>query len=109
MTNFDIARKSLNTALNDSAGSAEQELENWNKGIEASISRFKAQFQELSTDTLDSSFLKGIVNTGTGAIEVLDWLIDKFGILQTLIGGFAIGKGITSFVKSFDKPACKAS
>ena len=109
MTNFDIARKSLNTALNDSAGSAEQELENWNKGIEASISRFKAQFQELSTDTLDSSFLKGIVNTGTGAIEVLDWLIDKFGILKTLIGGFAIGKGITSFVKSFDKPACRAS
>lgn len=109
MTNFDIARKSLNTALNDSAGSAEQELENWNKGIEASISRLKAQFQELSTDTINSNFLKNIVDTGTNVLEVLDWIIDKFGILQTLIGGFAVGKGITSFVKSFDKPACMAS
>ena len=109
MSNFDIARKSLNTALNDSAGSAEQELENWNKGIEASISRLQAQFQELSTDTINSNFLKNIADTGTNVLEVLDWVIDKFGILQTLIGGFAIGKGITSFVKSFDKPACIAS
>ena len=50
-----------------------------------------------------------MLDTGTGAIEIITEIIDKVGILQTLIGGFAIGKGITSFVKSFDKPACKAS
>lgn len=109
MSNFQIARDSLNTALNDSTGSAERELENWNKGIEASLSRFKAQFQELSTTTFDSGLLKGIVDTGTDAIGILESLIDNFGILQTVISGIALGKGAFTFVESFDKPACIAS
>ena len=109
MSNFDIARESLNTALNDSTGSAERELENWNKGIEASLSRFKAQFQELSTTTLDSGLLKGIVDIGTDVIGILESLIDNFGILQTVISGIALGKGAFTFVESFDKPACIAS
>lgn len=109
MSNFQIARDSLNTALNDSTGSAERELENWNKGIEASLSRFKAQFQELSTTTFDSGLLKGIVDTGTDAIGILESLIDNFGILQTVISGIALGKGAFTFVESFDKPAYIAS
>ena len=32
MSQFDIARESLNTALNESDGSAERELENYQKG-----------------------------------------------------------------------------
>ena len=32
MSQFDIARESLNTALNDSKGSAERELTNYQKG-----------------------------------------------------------------------------
>lgn len=109
MSNFNIARESLNTALNDSTGSAERELENWNKGIEASLSRFKAQFQELSTTTFDSGLLKGIVDTGTDALGILESLIDNFGILQTVISGIALGKGAFTLVESFDKPACIAS
>ena len=58
MTNFDIARNSLDTALNDSEGSASRELENWNKGIEASVKHFKAQFQELASVTISSDFFK---------------------------------------------------
>nr|DAF93859.1 MAG TPA: minor tail protein [Siphoviridae sp. ctZd434] len=101
MTNFDIARDTLNTAENNSKGSAEKELENWNKGIEASISHLKAQFQEFSTTTLDSGFVKGFVDAGTSALEVLTQIIDKVGILSSVMGGIALTKGITSFVKNF--------
>ena len=108
MSNWNIVEDTMKQASNAS-GSAEKELENYQKSIQYSLDTFKAQFQELSTDTISSNFLKNIVDAGTNVLDVLDWVIDKFGILQTLIGGFAIGKGITSFVKSFDKPACKAS
>lgn len=101
-------QKAYQTALN-SEGSAMKEQERWLDSIEAKQQQMAASFQKLSTTAINSDFAKGMLDTGTGAIEIITEIIDKVGILQTLIGGFAIGKGITSFVKSFDKPACKAS
>jgi TP901 family phage tail tape measure protein len=94
MSNFDIARDTLDTAMNNSTGSAEKELENWNKGIEASIAHFQAQFQELSTKTLDSQFLKGGIDAGTEFIHILTEIIDKFGILTPMITAIGAGAGI---------------
>lgn len=95
MENFDIARNALNTALNDSEGSAEQELENWNQGIEASLSHFQAQFQQFSTSSISSDFFKGIVDGGTEALNILAQIIDTFGVLAPLAGAFMTktGKG----------------
>ena len=95
MENFDIARNALNTALNDSEGSAEQELENWNQGIEASLSHFQAQFQQFSTSSISSDFFKGIVDGGTEALNILTQIIDTFGVLAPLAGAFMTktGKG----------------
>lgn len=89
MSQFDIARESLNTALNESDGSAERELSNYQKGIQFSIDRIKASFQEFSTITLDSNIFKGIVDSGNAALNVVTSLISKFGGLQTVIGGIA--------------------
>ena len=47
---------------------------------------------------LDSSFLKGFVDAGTGALNILDFLIDKFGVLKTAIAGVAAGSAIKSIV-----------
>lgn len=95
MENFDIARNALNTALNDSEGSAEQELENWNQGIEASLSHFQAQFQQFSTSSISSDLFKGIVDGGTEALNILTQIIDTFGVLAPLAGAFMTktGKG----------------
>lgn len=93
MTNFDVARKSLQTALNDSEGSGEKELESWNKGIEASISHFQASMQNLATSTISSDFFKGITDTGTGALNVLTNIVDKFGLLNTAAVGLGIFQG----------------
>lgn len=109
MQNFDVARETLNTAIYESEGSAEKELANWQKSIQYSIDKFQAAFQQLSTTTLNSNFLKGLIDGGTTALEVITQLIDQFGILQIAISGLALGKGITSFVKGFDRPTCIAS
>lgn len=105
MSNFDIARETLNTALYESDGSAEKELSNYQKGIEYSLDKFKASFQEFSSAMIDSNIFKGLIDSGTSVLNVLTQIIDKFGALQTVIAGFTAFKGITSFVKNFDNLA----
>lgn len=104
MSNFDIARETLNTATSESAGSAEKELSNYQKGIEYSLDKFKATFQDFSTSFLDSGFVKGVVDSGSGVLNGLTTLIDGVGVFQTLAGGFGAYKGISSFAKNFDSP-----
>ena len=104
MSNFDIARETLNTATSESAGSAEKELSNYQKGIEYSLDKFKATFQDFSTSFLDSGFVKGVVDSGSGLLNGLTTLIDGVGVFQTLAGGIGAYKGISSFVKNFDSP-----
>lgn len=41
----------------------------------------------MSYDAISSDFLKGLVDTGTRALEIIDKIIDKFGILQTVLVG----------------------
>lgn len=94
MGSFDIARESLDTAMNDSEGSAERELSNYQKGIQYSLDRIKAQFQELSTVTLDSDLFKGVIDSGTAFLDVLTSIIDVGGGIPALLG--AIG-GIKLF------------
>lgn len=98
MTNFDIARDSLSTAKYDSEGSAEKELENWNKGVEASIAHFQAQFQELATTVLNSDFLKGLIDAGTVLLNIITQIVDKLGMIPTIMAGV----GVTTFIKNLD-------
>lgn len=98
MSNFDIARDTLNTAMNESDGSAEKELANYQKGMQYSIDKFKAQFEELSNTAFDSSTLKGLTDIATEFLNVLTQIIDVGGGIPALLG--AIG-GI-KFVKNLD-------
>ena len=83
---FDIARQSLDTAVNDSAGSAEKELANYQKGIEYSLDTFKAQFQELSTTVINADIFKGLVDTGTSFLNILTQIIDVGAGLPVVLG-----------------------
>lgn len=78
MDNFDIAQDALNSSL-ESAGSAMQEYNTYLEGIEAKTNQFKAAFEALSLTVINSDFLKGIIEFGTGAITVLDKIIQSFG------------------------------
>ena len=88
MNNFDTAREATQTAKN-ADGSAEKELENYQKSMQYSIDVFKAQFQELSTAALSSDFLKGAVDAGTGLLNVLTQIVDVGGGIPVILG--AIG------------------
>ena len=97
---FDIARQSLDTAVNDSAGSAERELSNYQKGIEYSLDTFKAQFQELSTTVINADVFKGLVDGATGFLNILTQIINVGGGLPVVLGAI----GGTALFKNLDKP-----
>ena len=50
------------------------------------MSKFSAQYEQLSTTTISSDFMKGLVDLGTDLLEVLTEIIDTFGTLATLVG-----------------------
>lgn len=91
MQNFDIARDTLNIALNESEGSAEKELSNYQKSIQYSLDVLKATFQDFSTTAINSDVFKTFVDAGSGALNLLTQFIDKFGTFKTLIA--TIGGG----------------
>lgn len=89
MDNFDIARQTLDTALNDSEGSAERELANYQKGIQYSLDKFNASFQAMSTSFLDSDIFKGIIDSGTTLLNLLTAIGEVGGGLGAVFGTLA--------------------
>ena len=98
MNNFDTAREATQTAKN-ADGSAEKELENYQKSMQYSIDVFKAQFQELSTAALSSDFLKGAVDAGTGLLNVLTQIVDVGGGIPVILGAI----GAVKLFKNLDR------
>ena len=88
LDNIDTLEEAYETAEN-AEGSALREQQNFERGIEYSVNRAKAALEELANDALASDFLKGLIDTGTSGIELLDKLIDKIGILKTVLVGVA--------------------
>lgn len=89
-------QKALADALN-SEGSAQAEQDKWMNSLEAKINSFKAAFQELSSATLDSDFLKGAVDGATALLEVLTQIVSVGGGIPAIlagIGGFKLFKNL---------------
>lgn len=81
-----------------SAGSAAKEQERWMESLEAKTQQFQAAWQGLSMEVLDSNFLKGAVDAGTGLLNVITGIVDQIGVLGTV----ASGAGIVGFFKNLD-------
>lgn len=95
LNNIDTLQAAYQTA-ETSAGSAMRENARYQESIQYSLDRFKASFQELSTDFIGSDFLKGVVDGGNLAINVLDKLIDVAGMTGTVLlglGGYKLFSG----------------
>lgn len=93
MSNYENAKKYMEIA-NDSSGYATEKFEAYKNSLSGSIEDFKNSFQSLSNTLISSDFLKGIVDAGTGALDILDSLIDKFGTLSSLAAGIGIFQGL---------------
>jgi len=85
LDNFDTVEDVLASSAN-AAGSALAENEKYLESIEGKISQFQAAFENLSTITINSDSVKNIVDLGTGAINVLLGIIEKFGGVATASG-----------------------
>lgn len=101
MENYAKAQEYATLATN-SSGEALQKYEHYKDSLKGKNEAFKNQFQELSTTFMTSNFMSGITETGTSALEILTKLIDKFGVLGTVLGVGGIGFGIRSLVKNLD-------
>lgn len=96
LSNIDVLEKSYNEAMN-SSGSAMREQEKYQASIQYSIDKTKASLEELANDLLNSQFLKSLIEGGNTIINILDWIIDKIGVLAPLLAG----SGIAAFVSDF--------
>lgn len=75
-------------AMGESAGALETAYATRMESITAHTEQFKAAFQELSKDFIDSDFAKQTIDTGTKLVEILDSIakaLDKIGGLKTVI------------------------
>ena len=92
LNNIDLLKKAYDEATN-AEGSAMAEQEKYQQSIQYSIDRTKASLEELANDFISSDFLKGLIDFGDKLINILDLLIDKFGVIGTtaIVGGGILG------------------
>ena len=81
-------KKAYEQSKFDSEGSAQNELDKYLESLEAKIQQFKNALQELAATAIDSGFLGGLIDFGTGFVKVLDAIIERFGTIQTLFAAF---------------------
>lgn len=92
VTNWNDVQQAVESATN-SVGSAEQENAAFMDSIQGRLNELQSTFQEFSANTIDSGFVKSIINAG---IAVLDF-VDSIGGLQTIliaVGGLLAAKNI---------------
>lgn len=87
LENGELLQQVYETA-ESSIGSATKEQEKFAKSIQYSINSFKATYQTLASDIVDSEFVKGLVDLGSTIVKGLDFIITKTGILQGILVGF---------------------
>lgn len=88
LENGELLQQVYETAEN-SAGSAMREQEEYAKSIQYSLETLKAAYQDFSRAVVNSDFLKDLLGTAQSFLEVLTAIIDKFGVLPTLLTGLA--------------------
>lgn len=94
--NFEAAEKALDNMAN-SAGNAEAEMQVVRESAAYALNELKETFTALAQDSVSRDFLKNLIKTGTGLINVLDTLVKTFGALPVVIG--AASGAITAFKK----------
>lgn len=100
MNSFIILMENYKTAMNymeestESSGFALEKFGAYQDSLTAKVESFKNSFQTLSNTLIGSNFLKGIVDAGTGALDMLDGLIERFGVLSSLGAGLGIFQGL---------------
>ena len=104
LSNIDILRKSYEEATN-AEGSAREENEEYAKSIQASIDLAQAKLEELANDLLSSDFLKGLIDSGGTALDIINGLFNGLQQISSLGGNISSLGGtlgtVVGLVQSF--------
>lgn len=100
MKNWDIAEETLGTSQN-SEGSAERELNSYQEGLQYSLDRLKATWQEFSNTAMNSDFLKAAVDSAQSLLDAFTKLAG-LGNGAGLAGILGLGAGSIAMFKNLD-------
>ena len=103
LTNYKQVYKVIET-INESSGSAEREMNTMSESITFKVNEFKETLTDLGKTIFTQNFLKDIVNTGTSVIDVLDKIIDKIGIIPTILAGISISMAFKNVGELLNTP-----
>lgn len=84
LNNYTTATKYAETAQN-SAGTATQKMSVYQQGLEASIKTATAAFEQLSKTLINSNAFDGLINIGTGFLNVINTIISKLGVIPSIL------------------------
>lgn len=82
--NWSTVEDVIESTIN-ATGSADAENAKYLDSIQGKLAQFQAQFQSASTSVLDSGFVKGTIDAGSGILGFFNTLIDKVGVLPGLL------------------------
>lgn len=93
LQNVDQIKEIYKTA-EDSAGSAMKEQEHYAESVQYSLDSFKASAESLASTFLKSDFLKGLVDTGSKALDIIEKILDAIGSFSAVasVAGLALDK-----------------
>ena len=95
MQQYDKVREYMQIA-DQSSGESIQKFTAYQESLAGAVEGFKNSVQGLSTSVVSGDFLTGIVDTGTGALDVITKLTDQFGTLGMIASGIGIFQGFTN-------------
>ena len=84
LSNFKAAEKAL-VDMENSAGSAEAEMDVIRESAEYAFNTLKETFTSLAQHSVSRGGLKDLINAGTKILEIVDGVVSKIGLIPTII------------------------
>lgn len=98
INNFSAVEEALKN-MENSAGSAEAEMEIIRESAEYAMNRLKETFTSLAQHSVSRGGLKDLINAGTTILEIVDGIVSQIGLIPTIlttIFGIMSAKKMTS-------------
>lgn len=99
MQNWDKVQEYTKTA-NEASGQSMEKFTAYQESATGKIEGFKNAFQSLSTTTIDSDIFKGLIDSGTGFLNLLTQILDVGNGIPAILGTI----GGIAFFKNLDQP-----
>ena len=93
LNNYDEVLKLTEESLN-STGTAEKKFGTYTDSVEAKVNKLKSSFQELAETTINSGFVKALIDVGTVLLNIQNYLGGIVPLLGTIVSTILIIKGI---------------